>query len=83
MLCQKDVLLKIMKINKIETPSLWNRLVENEANFEKLVESEKKFNAEMLEKYGIRFGVAIVTDVIIVDDKCIDEFDDLIESLGI
>ena len=72
-----------MKINKVETPSLWNRLVENEANFEKLVSSEKKFNAEMLDKYGIRFGVAIVTDVIIVDDKCIDEFDDLIESLGI
>ena len=72
-----------MKINKVETPSLWNRLVENEANFEKLVASEKKFNAEMLDKYGIRFGVAIVTDVIIVDDKCIDEFDDLIESLGI
>ena len=72
-----------MRINKVETPSLWNRLVENEANFEKLVESVKKFNAEMLEKYGIRFGVAIVTDVIIVDDKCSDEFDDLIESLGI
>lgn len=72
-----------MRINKVDTPSLWNRLVENEANFEKLVESEKKFNAEMLEKYGIRFGVAIVTDVIIVDDKCIDEFDDLINSLGI
>ena len=72
-----------MKINKVETPSLWNRLVENEANFEKLVASEDKFNAEMLEKYGIRFGVAIVTNAIIVDDKCIDEFDDLIESLGI
>ena len=72
-----------MKINKIETPRLWERLVENEANFEKLVESVKKFNAEMLEKYGIRFGVAIVTDVIIVDDKCIDEFDDLINSLAI
>ena len=72
-----------MRINKVETPSLWNRLVENEANFEKLVESEKKFNAEMLEKYGIRFGLVIVTDVIIVDDKCSDEFDDLIESLGI
>ena len=72
-----------MRINKVETPSLWNRLVENEANFEKLVESVKKFNAEMLEKYGIRFGVAIVTDVIIVDDKCIDEFDDLINSFGI
>ena len=72
-----------MKINKVETPSLWNRLVENEANFEKLVASEKKFNAEMLEKYGIRFGIVIVTDVIIVDDKCSDEFDDLIESLGI
>ena len=72
-----------MRINKVETPSLWNRLVENEVNFEKLVEGEKKFNAEMLEKYGIRFGVAIVTDVIIVDDKCIDEFDDLINNLGI
>ena len=72
-----------MKINKIETPRLWKRLVENEANFEKLVASEKKFNAEMLEKYGIRFGLVIVTDVIIVDDKCIDEFDDLIERLGI
>ena len=72
-----------MKINKSETPRLWERLVENEANFEKLVESEKKFNAEMLEKYGIRFGLVIVTDVIIVDDKCSDEFDDLIESLGI
>ena len=72
-----------MKINKIETPRLWKRLVENEANFEKLVESKKKFNAEMLEKYGIRFGLVIVTDVIIVDDKCSDEFDDLIESLGI
>ena len=72
-----------MRINKVDTPSLWNRLVENEANFEKLVESEKKFNAEMLEKYGIRFGVAIVTNAIIVDDKCIDEFDDLINSLGI
>ena len=72
-----------MRINKVETPSLWNRLVENEANFEKLVESEKKFNAEMLEKYGIRFGLVIVTDVIIVDDKCSDEFDDLINSLGI
>ena len=72
-----------MKINKVETPRLWNRLVENEANFEKLVESVKKFNAEMLEKYGIRFGLVIVTDVIIVDDKCSDEFDDLIESLGI
>ena len=72
-----------MKINKSETPRLWERLVENEANFEKLVASEKKFNAEMLEKYGIRFGLVIVTDVIIVDDKCIDEFDDLINSLGI
>ena len=72
-----------MRINKVETPSLWNRLVENEVNFEKLVESEKKFNAEMLEKYGIRFGLVIVTDVIIVDDKCADEFDDLINSLGI
>ena len=72
-----------MKINKIETPRLWRRLVENEANFEKLVESKKKFNAEMLEKYGIRFGLVIVTDVIIVDDKCIDEFDDLINSFGI
>ena len=72
-----------MKIDKVETPRLWNRLVENEANFEKLVESEKKFNAEMLEKYGIRFGLVIVTDVIIVDDKCADEFDDLINSLGI
>ena len=72
-----------MKINKIETPRLWKRLVENEANFEKLVESKKKFNAEMLEKYGIRFGLVIVTDVIVVDDKCSDEFDDLIESLGI
>ena len=72
-----------MKINKIETPRLWERLVENEANFEKLVESKKKFNAEMLEKYGIRFGLVIVTDVIIVDDKCSDEFDDLINSLGI
>ena len=72
-----------MKINKIETPRLWERLVENEANFEKLVASEKKFNAEMLEKYGIRFGLVIVTDVIIVDDKCSDEFDDLINSLGI
>ena len=73
----------VLKINKVETPSLYNRLVENEANFEKLVASEDKFNAEMLEKYGIRFGVAIVTNAIIVDDKCIDEFDDLIESLGI
>ena len=72
-----------MKSDKVETPRLWNRLVENEANFEKLVESEKKFNAEMLEKYGIRFGVAIVTDVIIVDDKWSDEFDELINSLGI
>ena len=72
-----------MKINKIETPRLWKRLVENEANFEKLVASEKEFNAEMLEKYGIRFGLVIVTDVIIVDDKCADEFDDLINSLGI
>ena len=72
-----------MKINKIETPRLWERLVENEANFEKLVASEKKFNAEMLEKYGIKFGLLIVTDVIIVDDKCADEFDDLINSLGI
>ena len=72
-----------MKINKSETPRLWERLVENEANFEKLVESVKKFNAEMLEKYGIKFGLVIVTDVIIVDDKCSDEFDDLIESLGI
>ena len=72
-----------MKINKSETPRLWERLVENEANFEKLVASEKKFNAEMLEKYGIRFGLVIVTDVIVVDDKCSDEFDDLIESLGI
>ena len=72
-----------MKINKSETPRLWERLVENEANFEKLVESEKKFNAEMLEKYGIRFGLVIVTDVIVVDDKCSDEFDDLINSLGI
>ena len=72
-----------MKIDKVETPRLWNRLVENEANFEKLVASEKKFNAEMLEKYGIRFGLVIVTDVIIVDDKCADEFDDLINSLGI
>ena len=72
-----------MRINKVETPSLWNRLVENEANFEKLVESVKKFNAEMLEKYGIRFGLVIVTDVIIVDDKCSDEFDDLINSLAI
>ena len=72
-----------MKINKIETPRLWERLVENEANFEKLVASEKKFNAEMLEKYGIKFGLVIVTDVIVVDDKCSDEFDDLIESLGI
>ena len=72
-----------MKINKIETPRLWKRLVENEANFEKLVESKKKFNAEMLEKYGIRFGLVIVTDVIVVDDKCSDEFDDLINSLGI
>ena len=72
-----------MKINKSETPRLWERLVENEANFEKLVASEKKFNAEMLEKYGIRFGLVIVTDVIIVDDKCADEFDDLINSLGI
>ena len=72
-----------MKINKSETPRLWERLVENEANFEKLVASEKEFNAEMLEKYGIRFGLVIVTDVIIVDDKCSDEFDDLIESLGI
>ena len=72
-----------MKINKSETPSLWNRLVENEANFEKLVVSEKKFNAEMLEKYGIRFGLVIVTDVIVVDDKCSDEFDDLINSFGI
>ena len=72
-----------MKINKIETPRLWKRHVENEANFEKLVESKKKFNAEMLEKYGIRFGLVIVTDVIVVDDKCSDEFDDLIESLGI
>ena len=72
-----------MKINKIETPRLWKRLVENEANFEKLVASEKKFNAEMLEKYGIRFGLVIVTDVIVVDDKCSDEFDDLINSLGI
>ena len=72
-----------MKINKIETPRLWERLVENEANFEKLVASEKKFNAEMLEKYGIKFGLVIVTDVIIVDDKCSDEFDDLINSLGI
>ena len=72
-----------MKINKIETPRLWERLVENEANFEKLVASEKKFNAEMLEKYGIRFGLVIVTDVIIVDDKCIDEFDDVINSFGI
>ena len=72
-----------MKINKSETPRLWERLVENEANFEKLVASEKKFNAEMLEKYGIRFGLVIVTDVIIVDDKCSDEFDDLINSLGI
>ena len=72
-----------MRINKVETPSLWNRLVENEANFEKLVESENKFNAEMLEKYGIRFGLVIVTDVIVVDDKCADEFDDFINSLGI
>ena len=72
-----------MKINKVETPRLWRRLVENEANFEKLVESKKKFNAEMLEKYGIRFGLVIVTNAIIVDDKCIDEFDDLINSLGI
>ena len=72
-----------MKINKSETPRLWERLVENEANFEKLVASEKKFNAEMLEKYGIKFGLVIVTDVIVVDDKCSDEFDDLIESLGI
>ena len=59
------------------------RFVENEANFEKLDAIENKFNAEMLEKYGIRFGLVIVTDVIVVDDKCSDEFDDLIESLGI
>ena len=72
-----------MKINKVESPSLVNRLVESEANFEKLGASEKKFNAEMLEKYGIRFGIAIVSNVIIVDEKCIDEFDDLLERLGI
>ena len=48
-------------------------------NLECIVNNFAEFNNAMKEKYSIRFALVVLPDKIIIDDKCLDEFDEFLE----
>lgn len=72
-----------MIVSKESYPSLFKKLHANEKNIECLVNNCVEFNNAMKEKHSIRFGIVILPDKIIIDDKCLDEFDEFMKSHNI
>ena len=64
-------------------PNLFKKLYINEKNLECLVNNCAEFNNAMNEKHSIRFALVVLPNKIIIDDKCLDEFDEFLEVHGI
>ena len=61
-------------------PNLFKKLHINEKNLECLVNNCAEFNNAMNEKHFIRFVLVVLPDKIIIDDKCLDEFDEFLND---
>ena len=59
-------------------PNLFKKLYINRKNLECLVNNCAEFNNTMNEKHSIRFALVVLPDKIIIDDKCLDEFDEFL-----
>ena len=64
-------------------PNLFKKLYINEKNLECLVNNCAEFNNVMNEKHSIRFALVVLPDKIIIDDKCLDEFDEFLNAYDI
>ena len=64
-------------------PNLFKKLYINKKNLECLVNNCDEFNNVMKEKHSIRFGLVVLPDKIIIDDKCLDEFDEFLNAYDI
>ena len=72
-----------MIVNNESYPNLFKKLYINEKNLECLVNNCAEFNNAMNEKHSIRFALVVLPNKIIIDDKCLDEFDEFLEVHGI
>ena len=64
-------------------PNLFKKLYINEKNLECLVNNCAEFNNAMKEKHSIRFALVVLPNKIIIDDKCLDEFDAFLNAYDI
>ena len=72
-----------MVISNESYPNLFKKLYINKKNLECLLNNCDEFNNVMKEKHSIRFGLVVLPDKIIIDDKCLDEFDDFLNTHNI
>ena len=74
---------KQMIVTKETFPKVFERLFENQQNYQKLTENLLDFNKKMFKEKNIKFAVIMTGDRIIIDDNVCDEFSELCEELGI
>ena len=72
-----------MVISSESYPNLFKKLYTNEKNLECLVNNCAEFNNAMNEKHSIRFALVVLPNKIIIDDKCLDEFDEFLNAYDI
>lgn len=74
---------KQMIVTKETFPKVFERLFENQQNYQKLTENLLDFNKKMFKEKNIKFAVIMTGDRIIIDDNVCGEFSELCEELGI
>ncbi len=64
-----------------DNPKLYESMILNKDNYNKIAEHVDEFNKEAYEQFGIKYGIAMFRDRIIVDDLCKMMWVELIDSI--
>lgn len=64
-----------------DNPKLYENFVLNKENYDKIAEHVDEFNKEAYKQFGIKYGIAMFKDRIIVDDLCKFMWVELIDSI--
>ena len=64
-----------------DDPQLYESMILNKENYDKIAEHADEFNKVALENFGIKYGIAMFKDRIIVDESCIPMWVELIDNI--
>ena len=64
-----------------DNPKLYESMILNKDNYNKIAEHVDEFNKTAYEQFGIKYGIAMFRDRIIVDDLCKMMWVELIDSI--